>query len=282
MNNPLSPQLYAILSTLVEERTGLHYGREDMRVFADKVSGRLAEAGFDNALDYYYLLRYDDPAHAELDALIDALVVGETYFFRELDALRAAVEHVVRPAVERRGRARVWSAGCATGEEPVTLAMLIQHAGLLDKCEIVATDISLRSLARARNGVYGSRSLRMITPHAEPIVKELAARWLVRDPATNGAVARVARPIVDAIDYRRVNLVDEREVAALGRFDLVLCRNVLIYFGDETVQRVSSLLGGALAEGGRLVIGASESLLRFGTLLHCEERAGCFFYARDE
>lgn len=280
--NTLSPQVFAILSGLVEERTGLHYGPEDMSVFADKVSGRLVEAGFDNALDYYYLLRYDDGSRAELDALIDALVVGETYFFRELEPLRKAVEHVIAPAVARRGRARVWSAACATGEEPVTLAMLVQHAGLLDRTEIVATDISLRALARARTGVYGARSLRMLTPGAEPLVTQLADRWIVRDAASSGAVAHVARPIVDAIDYRRVNLVEPQEIAALGRFDLVLCRNVLIYFGDDTVQHVTTSLGDALAPGGRLVIGASESLLRFGTLLHCEERGGAFFYRKDE
>lgn len=275
----LSPQLFAILSALVEERTGLHYGADDVRVFSDKIGTRLADAGFESALDYYYYLRYDDASGPELDALIDALVVGETYLFRELDALRAAVEHVIRPAARRSGRARVWSAGCATGEEPVTLAMLLARADLLDRCDIVATDVSPRALERARAGAFGARSLRALGVGAPAEVRELASRWLVRDGKDS---AHASPSIVEAIDFRRVNLVDDAAVAALGRFDLVLCRNVLIYFADETVQRVVASITRALAPGGKLVVGASESLLRFGTILHCEERGGAFFYTKDQ
>jgi chemotaxis protein methyltransferase CheR len=277
----LSPQLFVILSALVEERLGLHYGPDDRRVFSDKVLGAMADAGFDSPLDYYYSLRYDDPSGAETDALADALVVGETYFFRELDALRVAISHVIEPAVAKRGRARIWSAGCATGEEPLSMAMLLQDARLLQSTEIVATDVSGRSLARARNGIYGQRSLRAIGADALPFVRAIADRWIARDAAGEGSPARVARPIVDAIDYRRLNLLDTNAVATLGTFDLILCRNVLIYFRDDTVQRVVSALCRALAPQGRIVVGASESLLRFGTLLHCEERGGAFFYAKD-
>lgn len=277
----LSPQLFAILSSLVEERLGLHYGIEDMRVFSDKVFGAMNEAGFDRPLDYYYALRYDDPSGSQTEALAEALVVGETYFFRELDTLRGALVHVIEPAVRRRGRARIWSAGCATGEEPVTMAMLLQEAGLLQSCEIVATDVSNRALARARTGLYGARSLRALGKDAEPFVRSIADRWIARDAGADGSVGRVARPIVDAIAYRRLNLLDEPAIGALGLFDLVLCRNVLIYFADETVHRVVTSFSRALAPRGRIIVGASESLLRFGTLLHCEERGGAFFYTKD-
>ena len=91
----------------------------------------------------------------------------------------------------------------------------------------------------------------------------------------------IARAITDAVTYRQLNLLDQTSVTTLGSFDLILCRNVLIYFSDETVHRVVTALCRALAPRGRLVVGASESLLRFGTLLHCEERGGAFFYARD-
>jgi chemotaxis protein methyltransferase CheR len=277
----LSPQLFAILSALVEERLGLHYGHEDVRVFSDKLLGAMTDAGFDSPLDYYYSLRYDDPSGAETDALADALVVNETYFFRELDALRVAIPHVIAPAIAKRGRARIWSAGCATGEEPITIAILLQDAGLLQRTDIVASDISGRALSRARNGIYGQRSLRAIGAEAPADVRALADRWIVRNEASDAPVARVARPIVDAIDYRRLNLLDPDAVAMLGTFDLILCRNVLIYFKDDTVQRVVSSLCRALVPDGRIVVGASESLLRFGTLLHCEERGGAFFYAKD-
>lgn len=277
----LSPQLFAILSSLVEERLGLHYGPEDLRVFSDKVQSAMSDAGFESPLDYYYSLRYDDESGAETDALADSLVVGETYFFRELDALRVAVQHVIAPAVARNGRARIWSAACATGEEPLTMAMLLADAGLLPQCEIVATDLSTRALTRARTGVYGPRSLRAITDDADPTVRALADRWIARDQSGDGAVGRVARPIADAVMYRRLNLLDKDALGSIGTFDLILCRNVLIYFRDDTVNRVVSSLCRALAAHGRIVVGASESLLRFGTLLYCEERGGAFFYTKD-
>jgi chemotaxis protein methyltransferase CheR len=282
MSKPLSPQLFAILSALVEERLGIHYSAEDLELFSDKINARALEAGFENALDYYYFLRYDAAAASELDALADALVVGETYFFRELDALRAGIAHALVPAVSRRGRARVWSAACATGEEPVSLSLLLEEAGILDRVEIVASDVSARALAKAREGVYSSRSLRVLPPNAPPpgfseALGKLAGRAIVRE----GTRAHVDRSIVDKIDYKQLNLLDDGAVAALGSFDLVLCRNVLIYFADATVKRVVSSLSRALDEEARLIIGASESLLRFGTMLRCEERGGAFLYARD-
>jgi chemotaxis protein methyltransferase CheR len=283
MAKPLSPQLFAILSALVEERLGVRYDVKDVESFSEKIGVRALEAGFDNALDYYYFLRYDAAATSELEALADTLVVGETYFFRELDALRAGVTQALLPAVTKRGRARLWSAGCAAGEEPVSLALLLEEAGIRDRTEIVATDVSARAIARAREGIYNVRSLRALPPNAPPpgftdLLRKLSDATIVRE----GQGAQVARSVVAGIDYRQLNLLDDRAVAALGTFDLVLCRNVLIYFADATVKRVVSSLSRALHEDGRLIVGASESLLRFGTMLRCEERGGAFLYSRDE
>lgn len=276
----LSPQVFAILSGLVEEKLGLHHEAPDADTFADKIAPRLAERGFQSALDYYYFLRYDPAAGPELEALADLLVVGETYFFRELAPLRAAMERVVLPAVTRLGRARIWSAGCATGEEPLTVAMVAAELGVLEHVAIVATDVSNRALERARRGRYGGRSFRAIDSSAVAdeltvVARGLAARWLQGEPPS------VAPEIRAAVDFRAVNLVDDGAVAALGEFDLVLCRNVLIYFDDATVREVASRIAGTLAPGGRLLVGASESLLRFGTMLRCEERGGAFLYGRE-
>lgn len=273
MRSTLSPQLFAILAGLVEERAGLHFRLEDADVFASKVLDRMRDAGFDSALDYYYRLRYEDDA-SELAALVDTLVVGETYFFREVDALRAAITHVIGPAVEARGGARIWSAACATGEEPLSLAMLLHEAGLLDRCILHATDVSARALVRARAGRYGKRSLRALD--ANPDLARIADRWLVRD----GDDATATASLVARIDYRRANLVDAIAAEDESAFDLVLCRNVLIYFSDPTVMRVVHELTRALREGGRLLVGTSESLLRFPTALRCEERSGSFFYVK--
>lgn len=264
----LSPQVFLILSRLVEEKTGMHYGEAWKDLFAAKVGPRAIDSGFDSLLDYYYFLRYDDGAGPELDRLIDALVVSETYFFREPRGLEVLVSDQLAPAIERGEQPRVWCAACSTGEEPLTLAMMLADRGLAGRCEIVATDLSSRAIERARGGEYSARSLRALPPSAR--------RWI----STAGERVEVDRSIRDAVTWRRLNLTDGAAVAALGTFDLVACRNVLIYFSDETTRRVAEGLARALRPGGALLVGASESLLRFGTLLSCEERGGAFLYRR--
>src|SRR3954462_10757075 len=134
----LSPQVFAILSALIEERIGIHYSLTDRDILAEKASTRAVEAGFDSLLDYYYFLRYDDDSARELDALIDALVVNETYFFREFDQLLVLVDEFLVPKVAAGARPRLWSAASSSGEEPLTVAMLLAERGCLEKVEIVA------------------------------------------------------------------------------------------------------------------------------------------------
>ncbi len=265
-----SPAVLAILSAFVEERTGLHYGLGDRDLLEEKAGARAAEAGFESLLDYYYYLRYDPGGERELDALIDALVVGETYFFRELAPLELVAE--LCDALATRGaRPRIWSAACATGEEPLTLAMLLEERGLAGRVELVASDLSPRALERARSGRHGPRAVRDGAP------ARLAERYLRREA---DGTYRVAPRLLEAIAWRRVNLQDERQVRAVGAVDFVLCRNALIYFRDETAIRVVERLSSVLVPGGVLLVGISESLLRFGTELQCEEHGNVFLYRR--
>jgi chemotaxis protein methyltransferase CheR len=273
MSLPLSPQVFAITSALIEEKTGICHDPGDREALAEKLSQRAVERGFDSLLDYYYSLRYDADAEIELKALVETLVVQETYLFRESDALKALVDVVLPERLEeaeRAGRrARVWSAACATGEEPVTLAMLLDQRGILDRVELIASDISVRGLERAREGIFGGRALRAF-PDA------MRAAYTTTLP---GGRVLVDPQLGRRIQWRSLNLIDSSAVAAIGSVDAIVCRNVLIYFGDEGCRRVATSLSNALAPGGVLLVGASESLLRFG-IFHCEERAGSFFYRR--
>lgn len=264
------PQLSAIFANLVEETAGIHYGPNDRELFESKLAAHAEECGYETLLDYYYRLRYDDPTGDERRRLVEALVVHETYFFRELPPLVELVDGHLASVVRERGRARVWSAACATGEEPLTLAMLLDDRGLLDKVEIVASDISTQAIARARSGRYGKRALRDGHP------RELAHRYL--DVTEHGVT--VAPRLVARIGLRTVNLVDDAAVTALGTFDAIVCRNVLIYFRDAQTVQVVERLARSLARDGLLCVGVSESLLRFGTALTCEEHGGSFFYRR--
>ena len=267
-----SPQLFAILAGLVEERVGLHYGPSERDVFLDKVTARATDAGFESLLDYYYRLRYDDPAGEELADLVESLLVHETYFFRELDPLIVAVEDVVGRRVAAGDRPRIWSAACSTGEEPLTLAMLLAERGWLDQVDLVATDLSRKALDRARRGLFSRRSIRDRAPPG------LVARWL----REREGGFEVDRRLIDAVTWSRLNLIDRDAIAALGRFDLVLCRNALIYFTDERSAEIARSLAGSLRPGGALLVGVSESLLRFATPLECQERRGSFLYGKPE
>ena len=261
-----SPQVFTILGAIIEERAGLQYRAADLELLRFKIQPRAQERGFDSLLDYYYFLRYDPLGGAELDILIETLVVHETYFFRESDQLKA----LVREMAAKKGRTfRIWCAACASGEEVITLQILLAEAGLLDRVQILASDLSRPALGRARRGEYAANATRAM-PDGIP------DGWLKR--RENGV--EVSAALRETIDWRCVNLTDPLAVRALGKFDHILCRNVLIYFGDRTVRRVIESLAEALEPDGFLLIGASESLLRHGTSLSCEERGGSFFYRR--
>jgi chemotaxis protein methyltransferase CheR len=263
----LPAQVFAIFSDLIEERLGIHYPLEDRELLAERLSPRAIARGFDSLLDYYYYLRYDAEARTELTELAEALVVNETYFFREERALSVLANSVVPRLLETGVRPRIWSAACSTGEEPLTLAMLLDARDLLGQVQLVASDISGRALQHARAGLYGRRSLRALP-------SGVMGRWL--EPEGDGA--RVLPRLRSAIAWQRVNLLDAVELSALGEFDVILCRNVLIYFQDSTIATVVRNLTRNLRPEGLLVVGTSESLMRLDCALLCEEHAGAFFY----
>lgn len=266
---PLQPQVFLILRGLIEDWSGLRYDLDDLEMLAERISPRARELGFDSALDYYYFLRYDDKGPAELEKLLEALLVHETYFFRQAAQLEQLVDSCLAPRVAEGAHPRVWCAGVASGEEAYTLAMMLGERKLLGNVEVVATDLSRPALAHAERGVYSGRALRAI-------VGTVASRWL--EP--KGEHFEVVPALRGAITWKRVNLLDPAQVVALGTFDAILCRNVLIYFADQTTTRVVQQLTASLKDQGVLLVGASESLMRFGTSLKWEERSGSFFYRK--
>jgi len=267
----MSPQVFAILSNLIEEKVGLHYDSSQRDVLSDRLGARASEAGFDSLLDYYYYLRYDPSAERELQLLVERLVIGETYFFRERGQLDVAVGDFIEQALLQGRRPRVWSAACASGEEILSLAMILAHRGILDQVELVASDISSAALARAKAGRFPKRSLRDGWPPE-------AERFLNRD----GDQLVLDRRILQSVEFVRMNLLDSAAVATLPLFDVILCRNVLIYFRDTTAARAVNQLAAKLKPNGALFVGISESLLRLETTLTCEERRGIFLYRSAE
>jgi chemotaxis protein methyltransferase CheR len=196
-----------------------------------------------------------------IEALVEHVVVSETAFWRHPEQL-AAVGRIAAAAVRPLA---IWSAGCATGEEPYSVAIALLEAGRAGRGDrILATDVSARALEAARTGVYGVRPLRRL-PH------DVAGRWL---EGIAGTSVRRVRPEARAlVSFARHNLVGGAAPPA-GPFDVVLCRNVLIYFDAATAAEVVHRLAGALAPGGRLVLGPFEIPLGEAAGLRAVEEGG--------
>lgn len=216
------------------------------------------EEGFENPSEYAEWLMSTPLTRSELQGLINHLTVGETYFFREEKTLRALAAHVLAPLIERRrshGRhLRLWSAACSTGEEAYTLAMLVQQL-LPDwrdwRIEILATDINERSLEKAQAGVYGEWSFRVLAP-------ELRNRFF--EPVGNARFA-VKPEVRQLVRFEHANLAadtDSNPDVPAGTMDLVLCRNLLIYFTPEHSRKLADRLHVALADDGWLAVSPSE------------------------
>jgi chemotaxis protein methyltransferase CheR len=268
-----SDSAFTLLRDLIAAQTGVFFGAERRDQLADKLSDLVASLGMSSFLDYYYLLRYDSDRDRHWSALTDRLAVPETYFWRQPEQIRAFAQ-VVAPEhrAAHPGRPlRVWSAACCSGEEPISLAIALDQEGLLDRMpiEIVASDASAALVERARRGIYGERSFRSLPP-------ELRARYF----HSHGDRWRVDPRVHEQIRWTTANIVDPERVRPLAAADVIFCRNVFIYFADETITRVAQSFAEGLADDGRLFLGASESLTRLETPFELAEIGGAFVYVK--
>lgn len=253
-----TPGYEAVLRVL-RERSGLEFPPNRRGVAQAAIDRAMRRAGEPVPEAYAARVSRDAAAMAELLAEV---TVGETYFFREPGQLAFVRDHVLPEITARRGpghRLRAWSAGCATGEEAYTLAMLAAEAGLEGRMEVLGTDVSEPRLAVARRGRYSRWSMRGVSEAAQQA-------WFTRVQGEWEVLPRLRR----GVSFQRLNLADARPSAspAVREMDLVLCRNVLIYLSEEAVAAAARRLVGALSEGGWLVPGASDPA--FAELVACE------------
>lgn len=269
----LSPSAFSILRDLIHERTGLFYEDTKRDLLANKLSPRAIERGFDSFLDYYYLLKYDPAADDEWNHVMDALSVQETYFWREIDAVQALVQVLLPQWHATRAGAplRIWSAACATGEEPLTIAIALAEAGWFDRVpiEIYASDASHAAIAGARRGVYRKRSFRTL-PEAlhEKYFSEVAGGW------------KIAPELHARVHWATANITTRAEIAARARVPVIFCRNVFLYFSTEAIRRTVQTFGSEMVAPGYLFIGVSESLLRITDTFELREIGGAFVYVK--
>jgi len=264
-----------LLRDLIHERTGLFFDDRKADILVDKLSPLVVERGLTSLLDYYYLLKYDEAERDEWLGVMNALSVQETYFWREMDQVRALVDVVVPRWFAARGAGplRIWSAACATGEEPLTIAMALDEGGWLGRAPIVihASDASTSAVEKSRRGLYRERSFRNL-PAA------LRAKYFTQEGATK--TWRVAPNLHDRITWGVVNLMNEAEVAPCASANVIFCRNVFIYFSGQAVARTVNTFASHIRPPGYLFVAASESLLRLSADFELGEIGGAFVYVR--
>jgi chemotaxis protein methyltransferase CheR len=264
---------FLLLRDLIRDRLGIWFEDDKRYLLASKVADRVSVVGATSFLAYYYLLKYGPDADAEWDELTDALSVQETYFWREIQQVRALVDVLVPAHVAAgRGPVRVWSAACATGEEPLTIAMALRESGWFERADVQvwASDASPSALEKARRGVYRARSFRALPP-------ELKDRYF--SPVDGGW--RVDPKLQARVRYSQANLLSPGDTAPLAVAPFVFCRNVFIYFSPATITQVVGQFADRMPRPGHLFVGVSESLLRLSTVFELTEVAGAFVYVKQ-
>lgn len=257
----MSPDEFRNLRDFVYQHCGLNFTEDSKYLLEKRLGKRLAQHNLKSFRDYYYYLRYNPGREQELTEVVDQLTTNETYFFREDFQLKTFIEDVLPEIRERKQQEgkqtlRIWSAGCSSGEEPYTIAMLLLDQPWLKswKVEIIGTDISQRVLHMAREGVYGESAFRSTEPQVrQRFFTETAGRWRVRDEVKN------------LVSISHLNLFDSARIALLGRMDVIFCRNVIIYFDQSGKRTVIENFFQRLQAEGFLLLGHSESLINLST-----------------
>jgi chemotaxis protein methyltransferase CheR len=256
---PLEEDVFRLIRDFVRDYCGIFFDDDSRYLLEKRLSRRVRNHHFSNFREYYRYLLYHRNRDEELASIIDIITVNETYFFREQNQLKTFSEEILpelREINKEKKRLRIWSAGCSTGEEPYTIAMLILEKGVFHNwnIEIFGSDINQRVLQVARNGIYRKNSFR--TTEAYFLHKYF------RDE--NGS-HRISDGVKQHVNFTHLNLLDPFKVKLVGSMDVIFCRNVLIYFDYLSRKKVIDMFYERLAGGGYLLLGHAESLINMST-----------------
>lgn len=258
---PLPEDVFRLLRDFIHDYCGIFFDDGSKFLLERRLNRRLEQHQLKSFEEYYHFLRYDRKREEEIVVLVDNLTTNETYFFREVAQLKAFSEEILP---ELRGRnagkksLRIWSAGCSTGEEPYTIAMLLLESGNWWRdwqVEIMGSDISQRVLHTARKGLYKKGSHRATPP-------DMLRKYFVEEGKGDYRIIDAVRQLVS---FSYVNLLDPYKTSLIRDLDIIFCRNVIIYFDRNAKKKVIELFHDKLQEGGYLLLGHSESLINLST-----------------
>lgn len=247
------------LGQQIYRKLGLYFDEKKNYFLKTRVAKRMAALGMDNPDDYVFMVSYADASGLEMQELANLVTTNETYMFREYDQLQGFANYClpeVLSAKQDRGdkTLRIWCAGCSSGEEAYTLAMIIQEVFPQSQswdCKITATDIDENMLRKVAAARYGQRSI-------NDVPQEYKDKYLIAE----GEEYAVRRRTAALVEPRYLNLNDRMALRAMRGFDFIFCRNVLIYFDDLSRKSVVDHFYNALNPGGYIFLGHSESIGR--------------------
>jgi len=266
------------LRDFIYQQSGIYIAENRKYLIENRLRNRIRELNLKNFGEYYYYLRYDANRRVELTRLFEVVTTNETSFFRnppQLEIFKNVVLKDVLNTLRASGQKKlcIWSAGCSTGEEPYTLAIILSEVlkaelALWD-IRITANDLSEAVLATAKLGEYSEYSLRT-TP------KEIVDKYFTKE----GPIYKIDPRLKRMITFGPINLSDRFAVKRVERSQIVFCRNVIIYFDDEMKKQVIGAFYDNLLPGGYLLIGHSESLHNISRTFKPEHHAGTIVYRK--
>jgi len=275
----LTEEEFRLLREFIHERFGLFFEESQRDSLRSRLAGRLSSLGLLSFEDYYRYLRFGPQRLEEEARMISHLTNNETYFFREAAQLQVFADVALRNVKERKTREggrtlRVLSVGCSTGEEALTLAMIVYDSGQFFwgwDVRIIGLDVDPEALGKAERGLYHRNSFRAMTAAA-------TERHFVKSAAGMQAKDVLRR----MVNLRQGNLLDPASFEGIAPVDVIFCRNVLIYFSDATTLRAVRLFHDSLHPGGYLFLGHAESLSRITDTFTPIRFQGAMVYQRPE
>ncbi|GAB7023466.1 CheR family methyltransferase [Salidesulfovibrio brasiliensis] len=267
------------LRDFIYEQCGIYVADNRKYLLENRLGNRLKQLNLKDFGEYYYYLQYDSAKSSELRKLFEVITTNETSFFRNPPQLKVFQDNILSSVIAEQRKngskkLRIWSAGCSTGEEPYTIAMIIHEILGPDvsswDIRITANDLSERVLESAKRAEYSDYSLRT-TP------KEVVQKFFDADGKTYTVKPEVRR----LVQFGQINLKDKAHLKRVERSEIVFCRNVIIYFDDEMKRQVISAFYDNLKPGGYLIIGHSESLHNISRAFKPNHYPGAIIYQKE-
>lgn len=275
----ISADEFELLSNFIYQKTGMRFESKKLYYLSKRVEKRVEALKLESASKYIRMLHHADPKGAEFQRLINLITINETYFFRDFPQLQAFAENCLPELTERKASCgdkvlRIWSAGCSTGEEPYTLAIILLE--MIDDAKywdirITGSDIDLIALERAKEAVYATRSIRDVPP-------EYLKRYFRQ---LSDDSFRLSNAVSSKVNFEHLNLSDKNEVRKRNGYDFIFCRNVMIYFDDISRKHLADHFYVALNPGGYVFLGSSESMGRMNSAFKIRKADGFLVYYKD-